>query len=79
MESAATAALAEAGLFPRSIRRTEATELRTLTQWNRNHPALVSFDGRDGGDLTVLQWRDGFDLQPKTDGRLWPRLMEGMC
>ncbi|MDB6154112.1 MAG: hypothetical protein JWL90_2565 [Chthoniobacteraceae bacterium] len=59
----AAAALVEAGLFPESIAQTGAEEKRPLVSWDREHPALSLFDGRDGGDLRELPWRDGFGAQ----------------
>jgi hypothetical protein len=39
-----------------------AAPQRRVTEWDRNHPVLAMFDGREGGDLRDLEWRDGFDL-----------------
>lgn len=58
----ATESLAQEGIFPESLSYTESTVNRPLSSWDREHPALVSFDGRDGGDLRSLEWRDAFDL-----------------
>lgn len=59
----ATAALVEAGLFPETVVLTGGEEKRALASWERAHPALAVFDGRDGGDLRELDWRDGFDAR----------------
>lgn len=58
---AATAALVEVGLFPDTIGLTGGEEKRILASWDRAHPALVTFDGREGGDLREFEWRDGFE------------------
>ena len=59
----ATALLVEAGLFPEHVTVTEETITRKLDAWDRSYPPLAPFDGREGGDLRDLKWRDGFDLR----------------
>jgi hypothetical protein len=66
----ATAALAQAGLFPEAVEFTGGLQLRRISSWDRKHPALVSFDGKDGGDLRQLQWRDAFTI--RQDGEWTP-------
>jgi hypothetical protein len=46
---------------------TGGEEKRALASWDRAHPALAVFDGRDGGDLRELEWRDGFEA-PASSG-----------
>ncbi|MEK7952129.1 vWA domain-containing protein [Luteolibacter soli] len=60
----ATAALANAGLFPASVELTGGMQQRRIATSDRKHPALASFDGKDGGDLRQLLWRDAFTIQP---------------
>ncbi len=60
----ATADLSAAGLFPEAITFTNGNEKRALAVWDRNYPALREFDGRDGGDLRELEWRDAFAAKP---------------
>ena len=65
----ATEGLAQEGIFPETLSYTEATVNRPLTSWDREHPALAPFDGREGGDLRSLEWRDAFDLGTNTGWR----------
>ncbi|WP_038159862.1 BatA domain-containing protein [Verrucomicrobium sp. BvORR106] len=67
-----SAVLEAAGLLPPGIRPAggdsmpalaeEAGPVRTLTTWERTHPILAPYDGKDGGDLREAEWRDGFDI-----------------
>lgn len=59
---AAGNALTGAGLAPADVKLTEGVELRHLTGWKKDHPALAVFDGKEGGDLAPLEWRDSFKL-----------------
>ena len=60
--------LETAGLLPAGLRPGNAEgETRVITEWDRVHPALASFDGKEGGDLRDIEWRDAFDL-PDGDG-----------
>ncbi|MES2709632.1 MAG: BatA and WFA domain-containing protein [Verrucomicrobiota bacterium] len=59
---AAANALTGAGLAPADVKLTDGAELTHLTGWNKDHPALAVFDGKEGGDLTPLEWRDSFNL-----------------
>jgi hypothetical protein len=59
----ATTALTEEGLFPEAVSITGSEEKRILAWWDRAHPALMAFDGREGGDLRELLWRDGFEMR----------------
>lgn len=75
---AASASLLSAKLLPDALRKLDgegtapigaaetqaAAPQRRLTEWDRAHPVLAAFDGREGGDLRDLEWRDGFDMQP---------------
>lgn len=61
-------ALTSAGLAPAEGKSTSSSETRHLVQWSKDHPALASFDGADGGDLRTLEWRDGFNNFEKTAG-----------
>jgi hypothetical protein len=67
----ATAALVNAGLFPASVELTGGMQQRRIASSDRKHPALASFDGKDGGDLRQLMWRDAFTIQP---GEGWKAL-----
>lgn len=67
----ATTALANAGLFPASVELTGGMQQRRIAASDRKHPALASFDGKDGGDLRLLTWRDAFTIQP---GEGWKAL-----
>jgi len=67
----ATAALVNAGLFPASVELTGGMQQRRIATADRKHPALESFDGKDGGDLRQLTWRDAFTIQP---GEGWKAL-----
>jgi hypothetical protein len=58
----ATSDLTDAGLFPEVFAATGGEARRSIAEWDRGHPALAEFDGRDGGDLRSLEWRDGFAL-----------------
>lgn len=68
----ASAVLETAGLLPPGIRPAtgasmpalaeEAGPLRALTTWERTHPILAPYDGKDGGDLREAEWRDAFDI-----------------
>lgn len=60
----ATADLMQSGLFPRAVEYSGGTEQRTLAQWDTAHPVLQAFDGKEGGDLRGLPWRDGFTMRP---------------
>ncbi|MCW1921118.1 BatA domain-containing protein [Luteolibacter arcticus] len=59
-----TAALVNAKLFPESVELSGGMQQRRIAWWDRKHPALASFDGKDGGDLRMLTWRDAFTIQP---------------
>ena len=59
----ATEALENAGLFPASVELTGGMQQRRIATSDRKHPALASFDGKDGGDLRLLTWRDAFTIQ----------------
>jgi hypothetical protein len=61
--NATTMPLVEAGLFPDAIALTGGEEKFRLAHWDRTHPALAMFDGREGGDLRSLPWRGGFSAQ----------------
>ena len=61
----ATATLEKAGLFPASVEFTGGMQQRRIASADRKHPALASFDGKDGGDLRLLNWRDAFTIQPE--------------
>lgn len=64
----AASVLETAGLLPAGIPSANAEgEKRVITEWDRVHPALASFDGKEGGDLREIEWRDAFDL-PAGDG-----------
>ncbi|QIF02293.1 BatA domain-containing protein [Roseimicrobium sp. ORNL1] len=73
----ASAVLETAGLLPSGTRPAaaatmpasadEAGPVRAITQWERTHPVLAAFDGREGGDLREMEWRDCFDI-PEGDG-----------
>jgi Aerotolerance regulator N-terminal len=39
-----------------------AAPQRRIAEWDKAHPVLAPFDGREGGDLRDLEWRDGFEL-----------------
>ena len=67
----ATAALANAGLFPEAVELSGGMQQRRIAEWDREHPALAKFDGKDGGDLRLLSWRDAFTIQP---GEGWKAL-----
>jgi hypothetical protein len=67
----ATAALANVGLFPTSVELTGGMQQRRIASWDRKHPGLAGFDGKDGGDLRLLSWRDAFTIQP---GEGWKAL-----
>ena len=67
----ATAALTNAGLFPASVEFTGGMQQRRIATSDRKHPALAGFDGKDGGDLRQLSWRDAFTIQP---GEEWKAL-----
>ncbi len=54
------APLVAAGLFPDGFSFTGGLGIRAAASWDREHPALADFDGRDGGDLRGLPWRDAF-------------------
>lgn len=58
----ATELLTQEGVFPDALSFTDAKVDRRITTWDREHPALAPFDGRDGGDLRSLEWRDAFEL-----------------
>lgn len=68
----ASAVLEAAGLLPPGIRPAvgdsmpalaeDAGPVRELTTWDRAHPILAPYDGKDGGDLREAEWRDGFDV-----------------
>lgn len=55
-------ALTASGLLPDNARPTAGTDRRHLSDWVKEHDALVVFGGEDGGDLRALEWRDSFDL-----------------
>lgn len=60
---AATEALLGEGLFPaQKVELAGGMQLRRIGAWDRTHPALASFDGKEGGDLRSLIWRDGFRI-----------------
>ena len=64
----ASSVLETAGLLPAGIRSANAEgPTRVIAEWDRAHPALASFDGKEGGDLRDIEWRDAFDL-PVADG-----------
>ncbi|RBP44591.1 putative membrane protein (TIGR02226 family) [Roseimicrobium gellanilyticum] len=73
----ASAVLETAGLLPNGVRPAAAATMpasadesgpvRAITQWERTHPVLAAFDGREGGDLREIEWRDCFDI-PEGDG-----------
>jgi hypothetical protein len=73
----ASAVLETAGLLPYGIRPVaggampavpdEAGPVRAIVQWERTHPILSEFDGREGGDLREVEWRDCFNV-PEGDG-----------
>jgi hypothetical protein len=67
----ATATLANVGLFPASVEFTGGMQQRRIASSDRKHPAVASFDGKDGGDLRQLTWRDAFTIQP---GEGWKTL-----
>jgi hypothetical protein len=46
------------------VELTGGMQQRRIASWDRKHPALASFDGKDGGDLRLLTWRDAFTIQP---------------
>lgn len=68
----ASATLESAGLLPSGVRPSagssmpetaeDAGPVRAIAEWDRTHSTLVSFNGREGGDLREVEWRDGFDV-----------------
>jgi hypothetical protein len=58
-----SAALAQEKLFPETVSRPDGTELRSLTKWAETHAIFTQFDGKDGGDVRQMDWKDSFDLQ----------------
>ena len=87
--AAASAALESAKLLPAGIRSAEAQRSgvpvsesaaapqRRLVEWDRAHPVLAAFDGREGGDLRELEWRDGFDVPADGDWKALAKLDGG--
>ena len=64
----AASVLETAGLLPAGLRPgNREGETRVIAEWDRAHPALASFDGKEGGDMRDIEWRDAFDL-PVADG-----------
>lgn len=77
----ASAVLESQGLLPRSVRLAagesvpvgtqaaaeRADEPRPIGVWDRNHAVLSAFDGKEGGDIRDMEWRDEFDI-PLDDG-----------
>ena len=73
----ASAVLETAGLLPSGIRPAagasmpaspdDAGPVHAIVQWERTHPILSAFDGKEGGDLRDAEWRDCFDV-PVGDG-----------
>lgn len=59
----ATAALRGEGLFPEAVEFTGGMQQRRLSSWDKKHPALEKFDGKEGGDLRQLLWRDAFSME----------------
>ncbi len=59
----ATASLEARGLFPGQVAMKGGQSPAHLAGWDRNHPALADFDEKEGGDLRLLTWRDGFTIR----------------
>lgn len=73
------AVLESAGLLPAGIRSEGGDDapVRAITEWDRAHPILASFDGREGGDLRDAEWRDGFDIPADEGWKVLARLDGG--
>jgi len=71
------AALRSVNLLPEKVSFTNGLQFRRLQSWDQTHPALAMFDGKDGGDLRTLVWRDAFDVAPGADWKVLATLDGG--
>ncbi len=71
------AALAKEDCFPTQITRVAAPAPYAIESWDRAHPALALFDGRERGDLRSIVLRDAFAIEPGTDWRVLAKLENG--
>jgi len=58
--------LISAGLFPDKVSRNSSQTRRIIEKWDDSHPAMSAFGTIDGGDLSSLFLRDGFDVYPES-------------
>ncbi|MBN1518265.1 BatA domain-containing protein [Candidatus Sumerlaeota bacterium] len=67
----------DAGVFPAALRELDVPVPRTITEWDKEHPALQLFTGRESGDLSRIVFRDVFRLEPDEDAHVLARLSNG--
>jgi hypothetical protein len=71
------AKLAEAGLFPGKLEVLEVHVPRPIEKWEKAHPALALFDGRESGDLRRVVFRESFIIDPGDDAQVLAELGNG--
>jgi hypothetical protein len=71
------AALAAAGLFPEKLEAINVPAPRAIDSWDKEHPALAAFDGRERGDLRSILLRDAFLVEGGPDWKVLARLENG--